>query len=86
MVCISTDQTALEPKEGDLVIVRRIRHQGALIETTAKEIRKNGHFELWPVSDDPKFQQPIIVPDDDTDHGEVIQIAAIVTGIYRPLR
>lgn len=86
LICVSTDETTLEPNEGDLVIVRRIRHQGALIETTAKEFRKNGHFELWPVSTDPKFQQPIIVPDDDTESGEVIQIAAIVTGVYRPLR
>lgn len=85
LICISADETALEPKEGDLVIVRRIRHQGALIETTAKRFHKNGHFELWPVSTDPKHQDPIIVPEDNGEHDEVIQIAAIVTGIYRPL-
>lgn len=85
LICVSTDQTGITPREGDLVVAQRSRHQGELLETTAKRIRKNGAFELWPESSDPDHQTPLIIPDDPTEGAEEIRIIAIVTGIYRDI-
>lgn len=56
----------------DLVIIERTRYGGEMIERTAKRVNKtrNG-FELWPESNDPAHQEPIIIdgpatPDEET--------------------
>ena len=55
------DGGAWDVKDGELVIVQRSKFQGAMIETTAKRVRKNGDFELWPESTHPDFQEPLRV-------------------------
>ena len=70
-------------KDGELVVVQRTKYQGAMIETTAKRVRRNGDiFELWPESNSPEFQEPLIVPEFlDPESTEEIRIFAKVLKI-----
>ena len=70
-------------KDGELVVVQRTKYQGAMIETTAKRVRRNGDiFELWPESNNPDFQEPLIVPEFlDPESTEEIRIFAKVLKI-----
>ena len=70
-------------KDGELVVVQRTKYQGAMIETTAKRVRRNGDiFELWPESNHPDFQEPLIVPGYlDAESTEEIRIFAKVLKI-----
>lgn len=74
-----------EPRNGELWIVRRVRHLGgALSERSIKQVRKtNGKVELWPRSSNPKWAAPLIV--DDGDEDTAIFYEGLVIGIYRPL-
>ncbi|MCT4654259.1 MAG: LexA family transcriptional regulator [Cohaesibacter sp.] len=75
---------AWDIKEGELVIVQRSKFQGQMIETTAKRVRKNGNWELWPESDHPDFQEPLKVADyQKEDCDEEIRILAKVISITR---
>lgn len=78
LVC--TPYAGQELSDGDLTIVERARDGGSLIEVTAKRVRQpNGHFELWPESNDPKWQTPIVLNGD--DDGIEISIKALVKKI-----
>ncbi|SNY91969.1 SOS-response transcriptional repressor LexA (RecA-mediated autopeptidase) [Cohaesibacter sp. ES.047] len=75
---------AWDVKDGELVIVQRSKFQGAMIETTAKRVRKNGDFELWPESTHPDFQEPLRIQnrlEQGTD--EEVRILAKVISITR---
>lgn len=75
---------AWDIQEGELVIVQRSKFQGQMIETTAKRVRKNGDWELWPESDHPDYQEPLKVIDYQTeDCDEEIRILAKVISITR---
>ena len=81
LICVSTD-TGVEIKDGDLVIVERIRDQGSIVETTAKFIRRTSSgYELWPHSSDPRYQSPIKVEGEDTDQDISVSIRAKVLAI-----
>lgn len=82
--CVSVQQTNMDVKDGDLVIVERVDASGKR-ETTAKRLRRNGHFELWPESDHPAHQKPIIVPNDPHEMNEEISVIAKVIGLYREI-
>jgi SOS-response transcriptional repressor LexA len=57
LVCIDLYASGIEVKAGDLVIVERAKGQDGLIEMTAKRVRTvNGGFELYPESNNPKWQ------------------------------
>jgi transcriptional regulator with XRE-family HTH domain len=60
---------------GDLVIVERT--EGNLIETTAKRVRRRatGEEELWPDSDDPQWQTPLVA---EREKGSVRVIARVL--------
>lgn len=81
LLCVSLD-TGLTINDGDLVIVERTRAQGAMVETTAKFVRrlKDG-YELWPHSTDPRYQEPIFISEDGTDGDVSIGIKARVLSI-----
>ena len=83
--CVDIAKAAIDPYDEDLVIVRRTKGDG-LVETTAKRIRRRGPvIELWPDSDDPRWQTPERI---DTRHppaGEA-QIVALVLYAYSPIR
>ncbi|MEM1047475.1 MAG: helix-turn-helix domain-containing protein [Pseudomonadota bacterium] len=81
LLCVSLD-SGLTINDGDLVIVERTRAQGAMVETTAKFVRrlKDG-YELWPHSTDPRYQEPIFISEDGTDGDVSIGIKARVLSI-----
>ena len=68
-----------EIKDGAGVIVHRSNSEG-LWEATVKEYRlKDGKAYLWPRSDHPDHQNPLLY-----ENGESVEITAIVVGTYRP--
>lgn len=68
-----------EIKDGAGVIVHRSNAEG-LWEATVKEYRvKDGKAYLWPRSDHPDHQSPLLY-----ENGESVEITAIVVGTYRP--
>lgn len=70
----------------DLVVVQKKRDGGHLIETTAKRIRIRGPIiELWPDSDDPRWQQPERIDTRQQKDGEGA-IIALVLYSYNPAR
>lgn len=86
LICVDLGLTGLDPKADDIVIVERRRMQGAMREVTAKRVERRGKtIVLYPDSDDPRWQEPIIINGGDTGDDE-IAIIAIVTGVYRPIR
>lgn len=85
LVCLSVDVT--EPADNDLVIFERCRAQEGLRETTVKRLRfRDGVMELWPESDDPRFQEPIRIAGDTPEGDEAGRVIAVVDWIYRPVR
>ena len=74
------DQCKIEPKDNDLAIVERSRLDGRQIEITAQRLRKTTKgIELWPESEDPRFQDPASL--EDTGDDEKINIVAKVIWI-----
>lgn len=83
LVCVSLFDIDYEPKDGDHVIVHR-RAPNGLTEATVKEIRnENGETWLWPRSDRPEFQQPILLSSQgNNDDGEDVTVTGLVIGRY----
>lgn len=82
--CVDID-CGREIKEGDLVVVERVRHQGGLVETTIKEVRQNGKGpELWPRSTNKRHNGPVHLGHEDDEDIEV-RIKGFVIGAYRKL-
>lgn len=79
--CVDIVRAGIEPREGDLVIVKRTR--GQLVELTAKRVRRRpgGPIELHPDSTDPRWQEPLRL-----GYGEdEVQIIALALYSYVPL-
>lgn len=68
---------------GDLVVVERRR--AGLFESTVKvaKLGSGDTLELWPDSDHPNHQQPIVLKSTDVRDGEEISVVAKVLGFYR---
>ena len=73
-------------KPGAFVVVERSRDGGQTVERTVKEIhRVKGGLEFRPRSSNP-VHKPFIIPrDHKKDDGVLVQIIAVVIGIYHPL-
>lgn len=70
------------PKHGQLVHV--VRTRSGLIEHTVKELRFTADGQkLYPVSTDPRHQEPITL--ETGEDGELVHIEGIVIGAYTPL-
>lgn len=83
--CVALFESGLSEQDltnGQLVIVKRTRMQGGLFETTAKRLRKNGSWELWPDSTDPNWQEPIKVEDLHDNEDETVEVMAFVIGAH----
>lgn len=75
-----------EAQEGDIVIVRRTRDAGQVVETSAKMLRRRGNsYELWPMSDDPRWQTPLPYGEDGEDR-ETVEIIGVVLFTYQTPR
>lgn len=86
LICLDIGQTGVEPGEGSLVIVERRRGQAGQREVTAKRIRRDGRLvKLFPDSDDPRWQEPLIFDPKHAGEDEEIVIVALVTGVFREI-
>lgn len=71
-----------EIRNGDLLVVRRER--GPVYEVTLKRARKGKKgWELWPESDDPRYQTPLQLSDGEPD--VAVYIVGKVIAKYEPL-
>jgi SOS-response transcriptional repressor LexA len=96
LACVSAVAIRYKPAEDDLVIVEMRRNSGLLRQRTAKRyMKQNSHIELWPDSDDPRWQKPIIIPKgptalesmiEDEDGRIEVSIIALVTWVHRPIQ
>ena len=81
LVCVDLIKSGADVVENDLVIVERTRFNGAMLERTAKRVRKAiAGPELWPDSDDPEHQDPIPLSAADDDE---IRVSAKVIWVLR---
>lgn len=87
LVCVDACRAHIEAEQNDLVIVEQRRFGGLEVMRTAKVYRRNGNMvELWPDSDDPKWQEPILFDqDEDPEEGVSINIIGLVTWIQKPV-
>ena len=88
LVCVPFHDYDHGLEEGDHVIVQR--WQAGQVEATVKELRASpdGSIWLWPRSDHPEHQTPILLPKNGRDHAEYdgsdeIRVVAIVVADYR---
>lgn len=96
LACVDAVAARYRPRENDLVVVEMRRNAGLLRQRTAKRyMRLKTHIELWPDSDDPKWQKPIIIPQmteglesalEDEEGTITVRIEALVTWIHRPMQ
>lgn len=96
LACVDAITARYRPREDDLIIVEMTRNAGLLRQMTAKRYMRQGtHVELWPDSDDERWQTPIIIPlpEDgltsslEDDDGQIqVRIKAMVTWIHRPVQ
>lgn len=83
LVCVDLVAAGLDIREGDLVIVERSKHQGGMIEMTAKRVRSvRGGFELYPESSDPKWK-PLAFPRHSNTDGETVTVRARVEYVLK---
>lgn len=79
---MNIDESGLEAKDGDIVVIER--HRGGLVEVTLKRFRveTDGTRMLYPESTNPDHKPfPIDQPDSDYE----VVLKAIATGIYSHL-
>lgn len=85
LVCLDV-MSGVEFANRDLVIVERVRDQGALREVTAKRlIRRDGRFHLMPESTDPMWQTEIEIGEDVPQDDAEIRFIAKVKHIIKPV-
>lgn len=85
LVCLDA-MSGIEFAHRDLVIVERVRDQGALREVTAKRlIRRDGRFHLMPESTDPMWQNEIEIGEDVPQDDAEIRFIAKVKHIIKPV-
>lgn len=83
LVCVDLYQSGLAFRDGDLVVVERLKQQDGLRETTAKRVRAvAGGFELYPESTNPKWK-PVMFPAASDDLEETVRVLARVEFIMR---
>lgn len=87
LVCLDLAMTGLQIVDDDMVVIERIKKQAGLREVTAKRIKFiDGGMELWPDSDDPQFQTPMLIHhgDDETDDDGMRVIARVEWAFRSP--
>lgn len=71
-----------DPRDGEVVVIKRTRLNGVLCERSVKRVRKTGKsIEFWPDSTDARWNQPLALGDGDDDI--TVQVAGLVIGVYR---
>lgn len=82
LVCLDLITSGVSIKDNDLVIVELLKHDGEFVDRSAKRVRrtKTG-FELWPESDHPDHQEPLVL--NDVEDGIDMRVSAKVLWIIR---
>lgn len=83
--CVDVEDGMITPKEGEIVIVERVRALNGSTEISARVLlRQGGKRLLQPLCSEKGRLRPI---DLDAAHpGETVKISALVIGIYKPLK
>ncbi len=85
LICLSLILSGIDIVNHDLVIVERSRFGGQMIERTAKRVTKTlSGFELWPESDDPAHQEPIILNGTTSGDDEIRVTGKVLWIMKRP--
>lgn len=83
---VDTETTGRTPEYNEFVIVQRSRDGGQTIETTAKRyVSRGAKVELWPDSDDERWQTPLAYGEHEPDR-ETVKIVGIVLYAYQTSR
>jgi len=82
LVCLDLIASGISIKDNDLVIVELLKHDGEFVDRSAKRVRrtKTG-YELWPESDHPDHQEPLVL--NEIDDGIEMRVSAKVLWIIR---
>lgn len=82
LICLDLIKTGVSIRDNDLVIVELFKHDREFVDRSAKRVRKTLRgFELWPESDHPDFQEPMIL--DGVEDGVEMVVSAKVIWIVR---
>lgn len=82
LICLDLIDTGISIQDGDLVITEMRKHDGEFVDRSAKRVRKTkSGYELWPESDHPDHQTPIVT--DDMLEGVDLVVSAKVLWIIR---
>ena len=82
LICLDLIKTGVSIRDNDLVIVEMTKHDGEFVDRSAKRVRKTlSGYELWPESDHPDFQEPMVL--DRVDEGVEMTVSAKVLWIIR---
>jgi len=80
--CVAVEAFPWQIQEDDIVVVERFR--GDLRERTAKRWRRrNGTLELWPDSDDERWQEPLTVNvESGFSDSDIVKVFGVVLYVY----
>ena len=82
LVCLDLIESGVSIKDNDLVIVELMKHDGEFVDRSAKRVRRTRTgFELWPESDHPDHQEPLVL--NDVEDGIDMRVSAKVLWIIR---
>lgn len=83
VICVDYQERPIPLRDGDLVVAERRR--AGEIERTVKRVRSGPgrSVELWPESDDPKHQKPVVLKAREAD--AEVRVVGLVVGYYRPI-
>jgi transcriptional regulator with XRE-family HTH domain len=83
VICVDYQERPIPLRDGDLVVAERRR--GGEIQRTVKRVRSGPGrtVELWPESDDPKHQKPLVLHSKEPD--AEVTVVGLVIGYYRPV-
>lgn len=82
LVCLDLIASGVSIKDDDLVIVEMLKHDGEFVDRSAKRVRRTRTgFELWPESDHPDHQEPLVL--NEVEDGIDMRVSAKVLWIVR---
>lgn len=84
LVCLDLISSGTSIREDDLVVVELKRHDGEFVDRSAKRVRRTrSGFELWPESDHPDFQEPLVLNEMHEDY-EMVVVAKVLWIVRKP--
>ena len=85
LICLDLIKSGINLADRDLVILERSRFAGQMVERTGKRLHQTVRgFELWPESNDPAHQEPIIMNGHESEAEEIRVTAKVIWIMKRP--